>query len=618
MKMDVSKFKKVSSDKKKTVLMHPSGHHLVIAHDSLSKQNLDSLSKIPQMYKQARQTTDDSGVLKMADGGEAHKDVAPQDSDIFATTKKHLNDFYVGKDPRAEKAEPPNEVVDEIDDEADKALKRGGLQQAPLPNQIIQQAPARKARQPMAVGGEINDYKESLEMPPPAAQAPQALPDAAQMPAPQAPEVPYIPPEASTTAGNRLPPVKHYASPRGAESDPYAVANQTALGGIEKQQAGAQETASVLGEQGAKEASADAMSANEMNRQNTLFQTRLNDLMKERQLALKDVQTGHIDPQQFVKKMTTGDKIISGVGLLLSGFGSGLSGQPNMAYDYLNKQIDRDIDSQKANIHNKSTLLNSNFQATGNLLDAAQITKMQTLDLNAMHLKQIAAGMTDPLKKAELMTLSGQLDQKAAEIQTQIATRQALMQTYQEGPNEEAGFQRRMQLLNVMGQKDMADRIEKRHVPGVGHASREIPEDALKSITARNALNDAIIDLQNFGAQHTGSVNPATIAQGRAKAALTQDMVRQASQAGVFKESEKEFMNRYVGEDPTQLFQKYRSGKGYEEVRRNNQMQLNSLKETYGLPVKPMDKQKAAGTPTIQMRGGVPYKKVPGGWKKVK
>ncbi len=260
--------------------------------------------------------------------------------------------------------------------------------------------------------------------------------------------------------------------------------------------------------------------------------------------------------------------------------------------------------------------MSSNLAQTGDLFQAAGITKMQILDINGMHLKQIAANTTDPIQRAALLTTSGKLDEEASKIQAQIAQREALMQTY--GDNGEPNFQNRMRLLKVMGQDKFAEDAEKRHVPGVGNASREVPEDVMKQITARNALNDAVLDLQHFAHQNSGSINPSAIAQGRAKAALVQDMIRQASNAGVFKESEKDFMNRYAGEDPTQIFNKYRAGKGYEEVRRNNLLNLNDLKKTYGLPVTKEQARGAQGTPNIQTRGGIPYMKVPGGWKKVK
>jgi hypothetical protein len=54
-----------------------------------------------------------------------------------------------------------------------------------------------------------------------------------------------------------------------------------------------------------------------------------------------------IDPQRMLHNMNTGGKILTGIGMILSGMGSGTTGQPNLAMGVLNKAIDADIDAQK-------------------------------------------------------------------------------------------------------------------------------------------------------------------------------------------------------------------------------------------------------------------------------
>ena len=48
-----------------------------------------------------------------------------------------------------------------------------------------------------------------------------------------------------------------------------------------------------------------------------------------------------------------GNKLLAGIGLVLSGIGSGLTGQPNLAMEMLQKTIDRSIDAQKQTFANK-------------------------------------------------------------------------------------------------------------------------------------------------------------------------------------------------------------------------------------------------------------------------
>lgn len=83
---------------------------------------------------------------------------------------------------------------------------------------------------------------------------------------------------------------------------------------------------------------------------NTLAQSALIDA----QSRLKDSDKyAVIKPNDYIDSLGISGKIMTGIGMVLSGFGSGLTGQPNMAYDYLNKQIDRNIQAQQKTYDDK-------------------------------------------------------------------------------------------------------------------------------------------------------------------------------------------------------------------------------------------------------------------------
>lgn len=610
MKMDLSKFKKISSDKNKTTLMHPSGHKIVVAHSALNKVNLDQLDRMPKAYQYQP---------GMANGGEVR--AAPAGSDIFANNSRAIRKNMIAK--------PSPDFIG--DDEAQmswedqEALERGeSIQERPIAEGVQSEDIPRR----YASGGGVS--KEEIDAsaarlgvntnninayPVPTNQASDQNIGPVGPPSPLAEEVDsdYVPnPDADTSP---LPPAPAYKIPPLNSSDPYAEANKTALLGVQKEQQGAQQAAVALGHLGNKEASADSMAANAMNSTQAHFQKDFQDLSNERQKIVQDFDNGHIDPERYIKKMSTGERILNGIALIVGGMGSALAKQPNLASNFLTDQINRDIDAQKANLQNKSTLLNSNLAQTGNLFKAVELTRMQTLDINAMHIKQLAAASQNPIQRANLLATSGKLDQEASNIQAQIAQRNALMQTYGHGGEE--SFQQRMKLLRVMGQDKFAEAAEKRHVPGVGESSKEVPQEVISEISTRQDFDNKVQDLMNFARQNSGSLNPATIKAGKAKAALVQDAYRRANKQGVFKESENEFVNGIVG-NPTQFFQKYRSGMGYTELRRDNIAALNALKSSYGLPVTQQQQSGGQGAANIQMRKGVPYMKVPGGWKRVK
>jgi hypothetical protein len=98
---------------------------------------------------------------------------------------------------------------------------------------------------------------------------------------------------------------------------------------------------------------------------------------------LNDAATGKITPETYSdlygKKDTLG-KIGTIFGLLVSGAGSGLTHQPNMLLDMMNKQIDRDLDSQQKNVTNNQNFLNLTYNHE---LQQAQSRRMQSENMLA-------------------------------------------------------------------------------------------------------------------------------------------------------------------------------------------------------------------------------------------
>lgn len=90
-----------------------------------------------------------------------------------------------------------------------------------------------------------------------------------------------------------------------------------------------------------------------------------------------DLAKDRITPQTysdlFDKKSTLG-KVGTIFGLLVGGAGAGLSHQPNMLLDMMNKEIERDLESQKQNIENKRNFLSLQYNHD---LQKAQVAEHQ-------------------------------------------------------------------------------------------------------------------------------------------------------------------------------------------------------------------------------------------------
>lgn len=142
----------------------------------------------------------------------------------------------------------------------------------------------------------------------------------------------------------------------------------------------------------------------------------------------KEVAAGKIDPQRYMHSKSTGSKIAAAIGIMLSGLGSGLSGQPNMAMQVLNKNIENDIESQKANLGIKQSLLSHNLQAQGNLMSAMNVTRLQMSAMAEGKLHLIAAQTGNPIIAARAQQHAAQIQQSLIPLRTQVAGNEVTMQ----------------------------------------------------------------------------------------------------------------------------------------------------------------------------------------------
>lgn len=149
------------------------------------------------------------------------------------------------------------------------------------------------------------------------------------------------------------------------------------------------------------------------------------DYQNARQAQMEKLQTltdkyasAEIDPQKYWNSRNTGQKVLAGIGMFLSGIGSGLAGGPNQAIGVINNAIDRDIDAQKENlakaggaVAKQQSLLSVMRDQFGDDAAAMAGTRL-SMRQNALDqinvLKTRAAG---PEKKAQLDQLAAELAQ---------------------------------------------------------------------------------------------------------------------------------------------------------------------------------------------------------------
>lgn len=145
------------------------------------------------------------------------------------------------------------------------------------------------------------------------------------------------------------------------------------------------------------------------------------DWQKDDQRLRADYASTKIDPTRVWSNASTGNKVLAGIGILLSGIGSGLTGQPNLAIQSINQTIERDIDSQKADLNKKANLVSENYRRFGDMHMAEQMTRANLLASTQAQIAASAAKMGSAQATARAQQAIGQLDLQKADIYRSMA-----------------------------------------------------------------------------------------------------------------------------------------------------------------------------------------------------
>lgn len=230
-------------------------------------------------------------------------------------------------------------------------------------------------------------------------------------------------------------------------------------------------------------------------------QIRYAQLNKEQKQITQDVVNTKIDPTRVWDNASTGNKIMAGIGILLSGMGSGLTGQPNLAMDVINKTIDRDIDAQKTELGKKQNLLTQNYRKYGDLQQATAATELQLNSIVQGQIAAAAAKASGPQAQAQAQVAIGQLQLKSNEIKQSLAI-QGL----------------KGNILNGGQQGGLAPSVAETLFPGrvvntpMGVKIAKTPEAAKETQTALTSLDtiDKRLDDMLAFAKDTGTTLPGT------------------------------------------------------------------------------------------------------------
>lgn len=438
--LDLRKFSKVHSDKESSTLKHPDGHEIKIFHKALDPKTMKSLQELPAkkmadggQAKGSNFNLDSQGAKDFSKG--ANEPVNPSLSEVWHNLKdavrpspKPAETYGPGMAEGGDVSKDANLFDEQMKANSSSASEEAPMSSvppqgdAPSPSEISSppinpfdtadttasapQMSSEPSQPGLQLSADATKYA-SQPTPPPAAQAPQA--SAAPQEAP--------PQSAQQGLGEQ----------KAGVPDPYGIqATQNALyGGINEQRAGFQQEANALRAQGAAEQKIQTEAHQKLADLQSNYQSHLSGLEQERQNLQEDIKNSHIDPKRYIDNMSTGSRIASSIGLMLSGLG-GIEGV-KLANGNIQANIDRDIAAQKADLGKKENLLSNNLAQFHNLREATDMTRVQTNDMIDHQLNAAKAGAMGPIAQAKAHQLSGQLQTQNAQVLGQMAMRKTLL-----------------------------------------------------------------------------------------------------------------------------------------------------------------------------------------------
>ena len=287
-----------------------------------------------------------------------------------------------------------------------------------------------------ADGGEISDYSSDDEgnaTPAPAPQAPapaSVAPDmgsgygADDQAQPQAQAAPDM--SQASDADSQAPQAQQYQAPAQAQTQATddtaaSMAKPATPGGadsITPESIYGNEIAGLKGQAAAQGQMYQDQAKDEQQHQQDLqvaqagWQERQSGMLNDISSALDDVKNGHIDPKHYMENMGTEQKVATGIGLFLGGWSTAYTHGSNPAMDFLNKQIDRDIESQKSNQANKVNVYNGYLDKYKNASVAENMTRATELGIYASKIREAAAKAGTPLAAANAKVAIAQAQEK--------------------------------------------------------------------------------------------------------------------------------------------------------------------------------------------------------------
>lgn len=464
-------FKKIHEDKDKTVMQHNKGHRITIANRALPALQRKQLQSLP-LHECS------GGAIKMAGGGKI--------GHYYDGGKTvPLVDYGQNSTPADVQDYTPVAQGTGVGDQFNR-IAANNLPTTPVPA-------AGPANESEAISDELGVGKKSQEKQPPAPVADE---------------------DDDTQDDTDKPPVPAPVAAPPAGQPGQQSFNPNDIIGLE--------SAGIKGQANAESQLAQAQLATEQNYQkqmadeNVKWQAQQQQMFGQIGSSLQDVKNGHINPNQYMENMSSGQKVSTAIGLFLGGLSSAFTHQGNPAMDMLNKQIDRDIDAQKTGLNNKMNIYHAYLDQYHNAAAAENMTRATQLGIYGSQLREAAAKSGDPLAQARAKIGLAQIQQQMYPLiqNAQLNANAAKFNGTSPQNGSEPEFQSLLSNSQRAGSPLYKD-LQEKYIPGVGVTKIPVQKEDISELSTYKNLNDLAKQAQDF-AQTTGRTLPGTNANQKA------------------------------------------------------------------------------------------------------
>ncbi len=634
MNIDLSKFQKGDSDNKSTTLIHPSGHQLKIAHSGLSEEFRKQLEEMPTSF---------------AKGGRA-KFSQRFDPNIKASraSKPSMSD---NKMPAADKYSEPD----------DQGLGRYGLPKLPLkPGEKIE--PQGGSIRPSVISSSekyppcINPSCKSYGSPHPNCRCYGGTEQLYFAEGGEAKKEYYcdndrphfsgceyfkaggmsgdIGMEPADESGSQPVPSETPAPPQAQDAQTSAPAaaplpSPNDVNPNPEMQSTSQSPADDTQDDQAQPTTqnqATPEAPTPIDEFQAAKSNAINELYPEAQAFKADLDNGHITPETysslFHDKGTLG-KIGTIFGLMLSGAGSGLTHQPNMLLEMMNKQIDNDLKGQELSQQNKQNFLKINQQSllteaqSKNLTTEARqkayaLSRMQ-MNYAALHklvsdTQKLPVGSPQRAQAEQTLAMMNQgVQNENFSIADRAATASALSKFV--GGGQGAGANTTIMKSGLMGPeaKEVGEDIENKTYPELGRSSLPLSGADREQINSGLTFQRSLKNFIDWTSKHSGDLSPTDMKYGRALAAQLQGQYRMVTHGGVYKAGEQDFINKIISDNPTAFFNKVRNIPSLKAVQSDSSNQFDQLVKGKGFQGYKGAQSQGSSVPQYKTVNGVKY-----------